>query len=178
MGASSHYAVLSCFAPSLYCTHSLSLCFCPYLYISSYWSCDFRCNLQPAGLVLQPSFVLAADSETHASDVVPLYLLPLQRLPPRLQPPWSNRILFYIIIYFSSKVSRIRCSFEFDDVSSLHRKRVVSGVQPTGSIHLGNYFGAIKNWVALQVFAHMLLFLFDLEFFWTMLVFWIPHQDK
>ena len=31
------------------------------------------------------------------------------------------------------------------------RKRVVSGVQPTGSIHLGNYLGAIKNWVALQV---------------------------
>jgi tryptophanyl-tRNA synthetase len=27
---------------------------------------------------------------------------------------------------------------------------VVSGVQPTGSVHLGNYLGAIKNWVALQ----------------------------
>ena len=30
------------------------------------------------------------------------------------------------------------------------RKRVLSGVQPTGSIHMGNYLGAIKNWVALQ----------------------------
>lgn len=30
------------------------------------------------------------------------------------------------------------------------KKRVLSGVQPTGSIHLGNYLGAIKNWVALQ----------------------------
>lgn len=30
------------------------------------------------------------------------------------------------------------------------RKRVLSGVQPTGSIHLGNYLGAIKNWVGLQ----------------------------
>jgi tryptophanyl-tRNA synthetase len=30
------------------------------------------------------------------------------------------------------------------------RKRVLSGVQPTGSIHLGNYFGAIKNWVGMQ----------------------------
>jgi len=28
---------------------------------------------------------------------------------------------------------------------------VLSGVQPTGSIHLGNYFGAIKNWVQMQV---------------------------
>jgi tryptophanyl-tRNA synthetase len=27
---------------------------------------------------------------------------------------------------------------------------VLSGVQPTGRIHLGNYMGAIKNWVQLQ----------------------------
>jgi len=27
---------------------------------------------------------------------------------------------------------------------------VFSGVQPTGNLHLGNYLGAIKNWVALQ----------------------------
>eukprot|EP00850_Spirogloea_muscicola_P014653 SM000106S14001 [mRNA] locus=s106:456189:459456:- [translate_table: standard] len=31
------------------------------------------------------------------------------------------------------------------------RKRIVSGVQPTGTIHLGNYLGAIKNWVPLQI---------------------------
>lgn len=30
------------------------------------------------------------------------------------------------------------------------RKRVLSGVQPTGKLHLGNYLGAIKNWVGLQ----------------------------
>jgi tryptophanyl-tRNA synthetase len=28
--------------------------------------------------------------------------------------------------------------------------RVFSGIQPTGSLHLGNYLGAIRNWVALQ----------------------------
>ncbi|SEM39502.1 tryptophanyl-tRNA synthetase [Sphingomonas gellani] len=28
--------------------------------------------------------------------------------------------------------------------------RVVSGIQPTGNLHLGNYLGAIKNWVAMQ----------------------------
>jgi len=28
--------------------------------------------------------------------------------------------------------------------------RVFSGVQPTGNLHLGNYLGAIKNWVSLQ----------------------------
>ena len=29
-------------------------------------------------------------------------------------------------------------------------KRIFSGVQPTGNLHLGNYLGAIKNWVSLQ----------------------------
>ena len=28
--------------------------------------------------------------------------------------------------------------------------RIFSGVQPTGNLHLGNYLGAIKNWVAMQ----------------------------
>ncbi|KAG2400098.1 Tryptophan--tRNA ligase [Vigna angularis] len=42
-------------------------------------------------------------------------------------------------------------------------KRVVSGVQPTGSIHLGNYFGAIKNWVALQNVYETLFFIVDLH---------------
>lgn len=29
-------------------------------------------------------------------------------------------------------------------------KRIVSGVQPTGNFHLGNYLGALKNWVSVQ----------------------------
>lgn len=29
-------------------------------------------------------------------------------------------------------------------------KRIFSGVQPTGNLHLGNYLGAIRNWVHLQ----------------------------
>ncbi|MGL2593985.1 tryptophan--tRNA ligase [Helicobacter pylori] len=32
----------------------------------------------------------------------------------------------------------------------MHKKRVFSGIQPTGQIHLGNYLGAIKHWVELQ----------------------------
>ncbi len=28
--------------------------------------------------------------------------------------------------------------------------RIVSGIQPTGNLHLGNYLGAIRNWVAMQ----------------------------
>ena len=30
------------------------------------------------------------------------------------------------------------------------QKRIFSGIQPTGNLHLGNYLGAIKNWVNLQ----------------------------
>src|SRR3984957_4619210 len=29
-------------------------------------------------------------------------------------------------------------------------KRVFSGMQPTGNLHLGNYLGALKNWVRMQ----------------------------
>ena len=30
------------------------------------------------------------------------------------------------------------------------RKRIFSGAQPTGNVHLGNYLGALRNWVTLQ----------------------------
>lgn len=30
------------------------------------------------------------------------------------------------------------------------KPRVLSGIQPTGSLHIGNYLGALKNWVTLQ----------------------------
>jgi len=32
----------------------------------------------------------------------------------------------------------------------MHKKRIFSGVQPTGNLHLGNYLGAISNFVNLQ----------------------------
>jgi len=31
--------------------------------------------------------------------------------------------------------------------------RIVSGIQPTGNLHLGNYLGAIRNWVRMQAEA-------------------------
>ena len=41
--------------------------------------------------------------------------------------------------------------------------RVVSGIQPTGNLHLGNYLGAIKNWVKMQTEGECLFFLADLH---------------
>ena len=41
--------------------------------------------------------------------------------------------------------------------------RVVSGIQPTGNLHLGNYLGAIKRWAKLQHEADCFIFLADLH---------------
>jgi len=35
-------------------------------------------------------------------------------------------------------------------MSLLENNRVVSGMRPTGALHLGNYHGALKNWIKLQ----------------------------
>lgn len=36
------------------------------------------------------------------------------------------------------------------DFHPTDKKRVFSGIQPSGNLHIGNYLGAIKNWVAEQ----------------------------
>src|ERR1017187_7245041 len=37
-----------------------------------------------------------------------------------------------------------------EETTTPARKRVLSGMRPTGRLHLGNYMGALKNWVSLQ----------------------------
>ena len=41
--------------------------------------------------------------------------------------------------------------------------RIFSGVQPTGNLHLGNYLGAIKNWVSLQKSFECIFCIVDLH---------------
>jgi len=41
--------------------------------------------------------------------------------------------------------------------------RVLSGIQPTGSIHIGSYLGAIKHWVELQEKEECIYFIADLH---------------
>lgn len=41
--------------------------------------------------------------------------------------------------------------------------RILSGVQPTGNLHLGNYLGAIRNWVSMQNTHECLFMLADLH---------------
>jgi tryptophanyl-tRNA synthetase len=41
--------------------------------------------------------------------------------------------------------------------------RVFSGIQPSGELHIGNYLGAVRNWVALQDQAECLFCIVDLH---------------
>ncbi|KAL4431278.1 hypothetical protein ABPG75_006534 [Micractinium tetrahymenae] len=52
------------------------------------------------------------------------------------------------------------------------RQRVLSGVQPTGSLHLGNYLGAIRNWVKLQEEYDTFFCVVDLH------AITLPHEPK
>ena len=54
-------------------------------------------------------------------------------------------------------------------------KRVFSGIQPTGDIHLGNYIGAINNWVNLQQGNNCLFSIVDLH---AITVFQNPNELK
>ena len=51
-------------------------------------------------------------------------------------------------------------------------KRVLSGVQPTGTLHLGNWLGAIRNWVDLQKDYETFFCVVDLH------AITIPHDPK
>lgn len=48
-------------------------------------------------------------------------------------------------------------------MTSERKMRVVSGIQPTGDLHLGNLLGAILRWVRMQDEAQCLFFLADLH---------------
>lgn len=52
-------------------------------------------------------------------------------------------------LHHNSRVNLLRLH-ESASPSVSGKKRVLSGVQPTGSLHLGNYLGAIRQWVQYQ----------------------------
>ena len=43
------------------------------------------------------------------------------------------------------------------------KARTVSGMRPTGPLHLGHYFGVLKNWIALQNTYDAYFFVADLH---------------
>ena len=46
------------------------------------------------------------------------------------------------------------------DLMNTGKKTVCSGIQPSGVITLGNYMGAIKNWVDMQNDFNCIFFFF------------------
>ena len=56
--------------------------------------------------------------------------------------------------------------------ATARRQRVLSGVQPTGSLHLGNYLGAIRQWVKNQDEYDSLFCVVDLHAITA------PHDSK
>ena len=46
---------------------------------------------------------------------------------------------------------------------TLQKRRVLSGMRPTGRLHLGNYMGALYNWVRLQADYQCFFFIADLH---------------
>src|SRR5215469_18305925 len=47
------------------------------------------------------------------------------------------------------------------NAGSTHRGRILSGMRPTGRLHLGNYMGALANWVKLQDTYECFFFIAD-----------------
>src|SRR5919202_3390644 len=43
------------------------------------------------------------------------------------------------------------------------KARVLSGIQPTGNLHIGNYLGALKNWVEIQYEYESIFCIVDLH---------------
>ncbi|KAG6783021.1 hypothetical protein POTOM_012451 [Populus tomentosa] len=76
----------------------------------------------------------------------------------RQNSKYSNGFRCYCDVSHSQQTSP-----ENSPTSVTVKKRIVSGVQPTGSVHLGNYLGAIKNWIALQNTYETLFFIVDLH---------------
>lgn len=58
------------------------------------------------------------------------------------------------------------------------RGRVFSGMRPSGRLHLGNYLGALQNWVALQDHYHCIYCVVDVHALTTVATAQEAHQIK
>ena len=72
--------------------------------------------------------------------------IPRRCLPPSLRP--SDTRLLHVLKSTASTPSR-----RFNSTSTVPQAQnqvIVSGIQPTGVPHIGNYLGALQQWVSLQ----------------------------
>ena len=43
------------------------------------------------------------------------------------------------------------------------KKRILTGIRPTGNLHIGHYFGAVQNWINLQDEYEMFIEIADVQ---------------
>ena len=43
------------------------------------------------------------------------------------------------------------------------KKRILTGIRPTGNLHIGHYFGAVQNWIKLQDEYEMFIEIADVQ---------------
>ena len=48
-----------------------------------------------------------------------------------------------------------------ESLATAANNRAVSGMRPTGALHIGHYFGVLKNWVAMQETMQTYFFVAD-----------------
>lgn len=61
-----------------------------------------------------------------------------------------SRFLRQNIFYFEKKSEKLYLCTVFLTQIMTNMNTVVSGIRPTGNLHLGNYFGALKNFIKMQ----------------------------
>jgi hypothetical protein len=67
---------------------------------------------------------------------------------------------------------------EKTSTSASWKTKIFSGIQPTGSLHLGNYFGAVKRWIDLQESEEDVIYsIVDLHSI-TLPQVWFTHMGK
>ena len=65
----------------------------------------------------------------------------------------GGAILYQLNYIFSRTPAGFRLQYRKNEVSimenEVQKKRILSGIQPSGDLTLGSYLGAIRNWAAL-----------------------------
>ncbi|XP_052860504.1 tryptophan--tRNA ligase, mitochondrial [Anopheles cruzii] len=60
------------------------------------------------------------------------------------------RRILPLVTHRRYEISCLKQTFSSDSKPAPWPRKVFSGVQPTGALHIGNYLGAVKRWVELQ----------------------------
>lgn len=71
-------------------------------------------------------------------------------MPPRLHARLVQHVQYISTESSSVFARRLNCSRPYSTPSNDSSKVIFSGIQPTGVPHLGNYLGALRQWVKLQ----------------------------